>query len=93
MWLRGNDIGLGSVTGCRLWLLGKLERKSKQTEPEPMSLPLNHLSCFDPRYVEKAGNLAQIDQIPNYTTLSVISTPLIYITFYSHWSGLNFKTK
>ena len=42
------------MTGCHLWSLGNLrdilscttlvERKSKQTEPEPMSLPLNHLS-------------------------------------------------
>ena len=49
----GDDIGSGSVTGCRLWSLGDLrqhtmlvEQKSKQTEPEPMSLPLNHLSYY-----------------------------------------------
>ena len=45
----GDDIGSGSVTGCRLRSLGdhrqhtvQVERKSKQTEPEPMSSPINY---------------------------------------------------
>ena len=52
-WVMGDDIGSGSVTGCRLWSLrdhrrhtqlhwAALRRKSKQTEPEPMSSPINY---------------------------------------------------
>ena len=54
----GDDIGSGSVTDCLLrsfsdlkiqtelhyLVLRWLSQKPKQTEPEPMSLPLNHLS-------------------------------------------------
>ena len=54
----GDDIGMGSVTDCLLrsfsdlkiqtelhyLVLRWLSQKPKQTEPEPMSLPFNHLS-------------------------------------------------
>ena len=39
-WLMGNDIGLGSV--CFLRSETDLKRQSV-TEPDPMTLPLNHL--------------------------------------------------
>ena len=53
----GDDIGLGSVTGCLLWLLGghrrhtqlhwaALRQKSKQTEPKLMSSPINYPAKF-----------------------------------------------
>ena len=47
MIIRGNDIASGSVTGCSLRSHDDLKQQtelSKQTEPDPMSLPLNHLS-------------------------------------------------
>ena len=49
----GDDIGSGSVTDCRPRLFSghrhntqhcraALQQKSKQTEPEPMSSPIDH---------------------------------------------------
>ena len=53
----GDDIGSGSVTGCRLWLLGDhrqhtqlhwaaLRQKLKQTEPQPMSSLINYPAYY-----------------------------------------------
>ena len=51
----GDDIDSGSVTGCSLWSLGDHRRQS-DTEPEPMSSPIDYPALSYAHRPSKSGH-------------------------------------